>query len=259
MSDSLSASAPLAAVVDFLETTLNHAAVQDWPTALNGLQVENSGRVTRVGAAVDACEAVLKQAAERQIDFLLVHHGLFWSGLQRVQGAAYRKLKLALDGDIAVFSSHLPLDLHATLGNNVLLGEALGLPGSGEPFFFQKGQSIGRRWRVNIECESLRQRLESVLGGPVKHIPGGAEQTAVIGIVTGGAGGDLAQAAAEGVDAFITGEGPHWTYTAAEEQGMNLFYGGHYATETFGVKAAAAFIAERFGIPWEFIDHPTGL
>ena len=80
-----------------------------------------------------------------------------------------------------------------------------------------------------------------------------------IGIVTGGAGGDLKTAAAEGVDTFITGEGPHWTYGLAEELGINVFYGGHYATETFGVKALAAHLAKKFRLPWNFLDHPTGL
>lgn len=248
----------LAEAVDYLTTLLDHDGVADWSNALNGLQVENSGRVSRIGAAVDACEATLALAAERKIDLLLVHHGLFWSGLQPVNGPAYRKLKLALEADLAVFSSHLPLDLHAKFGNNALLAKALGFKKS-EPFFFEKGQFIGVQSKVALDRAVLCERLTAAVGGPVKLIPGGPERTGKIGIVTGGAGNELAKAAAEGVDTFITGEGSHWTYAAAEELGINVLYAGHYATETFGVKALAAHLSRKYRLPWEFIDHPTGM
>jgi len=248
----------LAELVRYLETLLDHGGVTDWSNALNGLQVENSGRVGRIGAAVDACEATLTLAAERGIDLLLVHHGLFWSGLQPVRGPVYRKFKLALDADMAVFSSHLPLDLHPKFGNNILLSKALGLKKL-EPFFFEKGSHIGLRTRHVIHRTKLCEQLSAAVGGPVKLLPGGPERTGVIGVVTGGAGGELAKAAAEGVDTFITGEGPHWTYPAAEELGLNVLYAGHYATETFGVKALAAHLSHKYRLPWEFIDHPTGM
>ena len=103
------------------------------------------------------------------------------------------------------------------------------------------------------------RRLEKVVGGPVKIAPGGPARVRRIGVVTGGAGDMVAEAAALGCDAFVTGEGPHHTFTLAEELGVNLFYGGHYATETFGVKALAAHVAARYRVPWEFLDHPTGL
>jgi len=248
----------LADMVAYLETLLAHAEVADWPNALNGLQVANSGTVRRIGAAVDACEATLRMAAERGVDLLLVHHGLFWSGLQRVEGATYRKLKLALDADMAVFSSHLPLDLHPKLGNNALLAQALGLKRC-SPFFFEKGRFLGLKARCAVDRAALRDRLQAAVGGPVKLIEGGPVRTGVVGVVTGGAGGELFKAAAEGVDTFITGEGPHWSYTAAEELGLNVLYAGHYATETFGVKALAAHLSKKYRLPWEFLDHPTGL
>jgi len=248
----------LAEIVSYLETLLDHAKVGDWPNALNGLQVENSGRIRRIGAAVDVCEATLALAAERGVDFLLVHHGLFWSGLQPVNGANYRKLKRAFDADMAVFSSHLPLDLHPKFGNNALLAKALGFKRP-EPFFFEKGGLIGLKTRLALDRTTLCERLQTAVGGPVKLIPGGPERTGVIGIVTGGAGNELFKAVAEGVDTFITGEGSHWTYTAAEELGLNVLYAGHYATETFGVKALAAHLSKKYRLPWEFLDHPTGL
>ena len=248
----------LAEVVEYLTHLLDHASVADWPNALNGLQVQNSGRVERIGAAVDACEATLTLAAERGITFLLVHHGLFWSGFQRVEGPVYRKLKLALDADMAVFSSHLPLDLHPRFGNNTLLSKVLGFKNL-KPFFLEKGRYIGLQARHALDRAALCERLQVAVGGPVKLIPGGPTRTRRIGVVTGGAGGELAKAAAEGVDTFITGEGPHWTYPAAEELGINVLYAGHYATETFGVKALAAHLSRKYRVPWEFIDHPTGL
>jgi putative NIF3 family GTP cyclohydrolase 1 type 2 len=128
-----------------------------------------------------------------------------------------------------------------------------------KPFFFSHGQNIGLKAAVKISRAELTKRLERTTGAKPRVIPGGKEICQRIGIVTGGAGGDLKQAAAEGVDTFITGEGPHWTYALAEELGLNVFYAGHYATETFGVKALAAELAKKFKLPWEFLDHPTGL
>jgi dinuclear metal center YbgI/SA1388 family protein len=248
----------LAAIVAHLDRHLCHAQVTDYSGAWNGLQVENAGAVTKVGAAVDACAWTIERAVEKGIDLLLVHHGLFWSGVQPVTGATRRKIKTALDGDLAIYSSHLPLDLHPQLGNSALLCRALGFKRCA-PFFHMKGQAIGLQTKAALTRAELARRLEKVLGKKPHLSPGGPATTARIGVVTGGAGGEVAQAAAEGVDTFITGEGPHHSYTLAEELGVNLFYGGHYATETFGVKALAAHVSRRFRVPWEFLDHPTGL
>jgi len=248
----------LAALVTHLDRYLRHAEIGDYAGAWNGLQVENSGEVKKIGAAVDACAWTIERAVAQGVDLLLVHHGLFWNGVQPVTGVTRRKIKTALDGNLAIYSSHLPLDLHPTVGNTVLLARALGLKNV-TPFFEAKGQKIGLQTRVALSRADLQRRLEKAVGGAVHLCPGGPEKTARIGIVTGGAGGEISKAAAEGVDTFITGEGPHHSYTLAEELGVNLFYGGHYATETFGVKALAAQLARRFRVPWEFIDHPTGL
>jgi len=250
--------APLPEVVRYLEATLDHPSVADWSNAFNGLQVENRGSIHRIGAAVDACEVTLRLAAERGVDFLLVHHGLFWGGLQPITGPAYRKLRLALDADMAVFSSHLPLDAHPRFGNNALLAKALGFKRP-EPFFFEKGRFLGLKTSLSLDRAALAARLEAAVGGPVKVIPGGPARTGIVGVMSGGAGGEVLKAAAEGVDTFITGEGSHSSYLAAEELGLNVLFGGHYATETFGVKALAAHLARKYRLPWEFIDHPTGL
>ncbi len=250
--------AALQSIVQHLDRTLRTRDIADYPGAWNGLQIENSGTVKKVAAAVDACEAVIAEAVARGASLLFVHHGLFWSGVQPVVGPVRRKIKTALDGDLAIYSSHLPLDLHPRLGNNALLAKALGFKRC-EPFLEMKGQAIGVQTKAALSLEDLARRLERTLGSAPHLAPGGPSKTARIGIVTGGAGGEIARAAAEGVDTFITGEGPHHSYTLAEELGVNLFYCGHYATETFGVRALAAHVAKKFRVPWEFIDHPTGL
>lgn len=245
-------------VVTFCDTELNIPAHGDYPNALNGLQVENSGSLTRIGAAVDACEAVIADAAAAGVDFLIVHHGLFWGGLSPTTGPAYRKLRLLIEADMALYSAHLPLDSHPTLGNNAQLAAALGLE-NGTPFLPFAGQPIGLRFDIEANREVLRNDIEKAVGGHVLLAPGGPVLARHVGIVTGGAGADIHRVAAEGVDTLITGEGPHWSYTAAEELGVNLFYAGHYASETFGVKALAKLLSERFALPWQFLDHPTGL
>ena len=248
----------LADAVKYLDEILRTQEVGDFPKALNGLQVENSGGLTRIGAAVDATEAVIREASQAGVDFLIVHHGLFWSGAQRITGAAYRKTRLMMEADMAIYSAHLPLDIHPEIGNNALLAGAIGLQ-NGVPFFPTAGQNIGLMFEAEISREVLRDHLSRAVGGPVHLAPGGPVLARRVGVVTGGAGGDIAKAAEAGVDTLITGEGPHWSYTAAEELGVNLFYAGHYATETFGVKAAAELVSRRFALPWQFIDHPTGL
>ena len=248
---------PLVKLTAYLAEYLSIEQVSDYPQAFNGLQVENNGKVSRIAAAVDACESVLQTAVEREVDLLLVHHGLFWNPTT-ITGPMYRKLRSALAGNIAVYSAHLPLDIHEQVGNNVLLAKALGLKDL-KPFMALKGQPAGLVGGCTVSREVLIKRLTVALNSPVHVCAGGPEKPRRVGVVTGGAGSEVARAAAEGIDTFITGEGPHWSYTLAEELGVNVFYGGHYATETFGVKALAEHLSKRFGVPWEFIDHPTGL
>lgn len=248
----------LAEAVKYLDEFLRTSEVGDFPQAMNGLQVENSGGLTRIGAAVDASESVIREAAQAGVDFLIVHHGLFWRGAQRITESTYRKTRVMMDADMAVYSAHLPLDIHPEIGNNALLAAAIGLQ-NGKPFFPTAGQDVGLIFDDEVSREVLRDHLERAVGGAVHLSPGGPVLARRIGIVTGGAGGDVAKAAEAGVDTFITGEGPHWSYTAAEELGVNLFYAGHYATETFGVKAAAELVSRKFALPWQFIDRPTGL
>lgn len=252
--------ADLSEIVAHMQAFLRVDETPDYPPAHNGLQVANDGYVRKVGAAVDACLPVIEQAVTEEIDLLVVHHGLFWSGVQPITGAYYQKLKRALEHNLAIYAVHIPLDVHETLGNNVGLARALGWEIT-EPFFPWKGILLGQRTTVANETRTqLLDRLEGLLGKRPHCAPGGSEEIREIGIITGGAGSEVAAIAAQGIDTFITGEGPHHTYGLAEEWGVNLIYAGHYATETFGVRALAAHLSAQFqGVEHTFIDHPSGL
>jgi dinuclear metal center YbgI/SA1388 family protein len=245
-------------IVDYTNDFLRIREIGDWDNALNGLQIENSGDVTKIGASVDTSTRVLTAAAKQNVDLLIVHHGLFWQGLQPVTGGLRRQLNLAFENNIALYSAHLPLDLHSEVGNNAKLAAALGLT-SIRPFFEEKGQWIGVKARVSLPRDEVDRKLQKALAGPVKAFMFGPKKTGTIGIITGGAGSEIYKMAQEGIDTFITGEAPHWAAVAADELGMNFLLGGHYATEVFGVKALAAHLSKRFKIPWAFIDCPTGL
>jgi dinuclear metal center YbgI/SA1388 family protein len=250
--------AALSQIVSYADEHLRIREIDDWPNALNGLQVENSGAVAKIGAAVDASARSINAAIERGVNFLVVHHGLFWPGLQPIAGGRRRMLEQIFRSDLALYSAHLPLDLHSVLGNNAQLAASLGFERT-EPFFEAKGQRIGLRVAAQISRDELATNLEKSLGGPIRTFATGPAETKSIGLITGGAGSEIYAVAREGIDTFVTGEAPHWAAVAAEELGINLLLGGHYATETFGVKALAAHLSERFNLPWEFIDSPTGL
>jgi dinuclear metal center YbgI/SA1388 family protein len=256
--------------------------VPDEPNALNGLQAQNgSGSVSRIVAAVDASletiqavgrsggRAVGEEAVGRSggrtvgdadSPLLLVHHGLFWDGNVALTERRYRRVRALLEHDIALYSAHIPLDVHPEVGNNAVLAKQLGLH-EVEPFDSYRGVAIGVQGLLAPAepREALVARIEHLLGSPARLIPGGPERVQRIGIISGGAGDRIAAAHAAGLDSFLTGEGPHHTYFDAMELGVNAIFAGHYATETVGVKALAARLSAQFGIPWEFHAHPTGL
>jgi dinuclear metal center YbgI/SA1388 family protein len=248
----------LESICNFLDEFLKIREVEDYPNALNGLHLQNDGRVTRIGAAVDASETTIEMAIDQQVDLLIVHHGLFWGGLNRLVGAQFRKIKRAVSTNLAIYSAHLPLDLHPEVGNNILLAQALelGLP---EPFFLHNGKNLGYAVLTKIDRAELIDRLRRVLGRELWVCASGPAEVRRVGILTGGAGAQVERAKAEGIDTFVSGEGPHHTFTLAEELRVNLIYGGHYATETFGVRALAERVASQFALPWFFLDHPSGL
>ncbi len=260
---------PLPDIVAYLDAYLRVADVPDERNALNGLQVENSGKVGSIVAAVDASQATIDgvaAAADGESPLLLVHHGLFWEGNVPVTGRRHRRLVALLEQDIAVYSAHIPLDLHPEVGNNVVLAERLGIVVEGW-FGDYRGTPIGVWGHAPPRLaarDALLLEVTHALGGTAvgagaRLIPGGPEVVSRVGIITGGAGNMIAAARDAGLDTFITGEGAHHTYFDAMEWRVNVLFAGHYATETLGVQALASHLAERFGLEWEFHDHPTGL
>ena len=255
---------PLWDVVGHLDELLRTREIPDYGNALNGLQVASTGAVTRVAAAVDLSRRTIEGAITAKADLLLVHHGMFWGGLQPIRGPLYDRLKLLLDRGIALYSSHLPLDLHPELGNNVLLARELGLEPSG---LFARYQTIhvGVRGGATIDTSVLierARRFARVHGGDVRlSMAADGRITREWALCTGaGASAEtLAEAAALGIDTLIVGEGAHWTAVDAFERELLIIYAGHYATETLGVQALARHLSTTFGLPWTFIEAPTSL
>jgi dinuclear metal center YbgI/SA1388 family protein len=260
----MTSSVRLAALVDYLDRYLRIREVPDEPNAWNGLQVENGGMVGSIIAAVDASQAtidgVVARAGAGAPPLLLVHHGLFWDGEPTVTGRRYRRLAALLAHDIAVYSAHMPLDVHPEVGNNAVLARALGLTEIA-PFDRYQGIAIGCQGRVEAGTrrEQLVDQVNQLLGTRARLLPGGPAVVDRLGIISGGGGSRIAAAREAGLDTYLTGEGAHHTYFDAMELGVNVIYAGHYATEQGGVKALAAHLAERFGLPWAFHDHPTGM
>ena len=249
----------LAELTAYLDDYLRLSSeVADPPEALNGLQVANRGEVARIGAAVDACQATIRLAHEARCDFLLVHHGLFWSGLRPLIGPAYARVAGLVEHNIALYAAHLPLDRHPEVGNNPLLAALLRVKVAGE-FGDYHGAPLGVWGEVAMSRDEFGHALAAGLGVTPRLLPFGPDRVRRVGVVTGAGGSLIPQAAAAGLDTYVTGEGPHWSYFDAEELGVNVFFGGHYATETLGVKALAEHLSRRFDLPWVFLDHPTGL
>ena len=257
-------SAPLATITGHLDALLRTSEVPDYPGALNGLQVECRAPITRVAVAVDASLQTIQGALDAGANLLVVHHGLFWSGVQALRGNTYERFRRLLANDVAVYSSHLPLDVHPTLGNNALLARALDLDPA-EGFARFQSISVGVAGLADVATESLAARADAIAraeGGALVSVGITAgRRTRRWAICTGaGASSDtLREAADANVDTLIVGEGPHHTGVDAAERGIAVLYVGHYATETFGVRALGAELERQFGLPWSFVAAPTGL
>ncbi len=251
-------------VAEYLDTLLRTAEVPDYAGAVNGIQVENGAPIMRVAVAVDACLQTIHGAIDSGANLLIVHHGLFWSGVQPLRGRIYRRFQQLIANDVAVYSSHLPLDLHPTLGNNALLAHALGLEPRGGFARFQTVH-VGATGTADISTTSLLHGAEVIArahGGTVVAVGVHADRRTRRWAVCSGAGASsetLREAAECGVDTLIVGEGPQHTAVEAMELGIAVLYVGHYATETFGVRALGANLEQRFGLPWSFVGAPTGL
>ena len=243
--------------VQFLDAHLRLGEIPDEPNALNGLQLEATTEVTRVACAVDASEVAIDEACRAGADLLLVHHGLLWGGNRPVVGPHARKIKRCFQAGLSVYSAHLPLDVHPEHGNNAGIVRALGLSADGTFGRFQ-GIDIGISAACEWSLQELLKRVQSSVG-ECRLAGRGPDRVRRLGVLSGSGGSYAVAAARAGLDALLTGEGPHHSALDAEERGIHLLLAGHYRTETFGVKALANLLAKRSGLPFSFIEHDTGL
>jgi dinuclear metal center YbgI/SA1388 family protein len=251
-------------LAEYADTLLGTKTTPDYPGALNGIQLENRSDVTRIAAAVDISTRAINGAIATKANLLVVHHGMFWEAPASIEGASYRMLRLLIENDIAVYSSHLPLDRHPTLGNNVLLAKQLGLRPTATFAEFQ-GIFIGVSGESDIETTALTERAREFArsyGGEIRTtLIASGRKTRRWAVCTGAGASteSLKQAREMKIDTLIVGEGPHWTAVYAEENELTIIYAGHYATETLGVRALAEHLGAKFGIPSSFVSAPTGL
>lgn len=244
-------------LTQYLNDLLHVAEISD--ASQNGLQVENSGHATKIAIAVDASLAAIEAAAAGKADWLLVHHGLFWDKPLTVTGGHYSRIRALIQNDVALYAAHLPIDMHPELGNNAQLGPLMGWK-KGRPFGDYHGLMLGFEYELPVPrplaevVQSLSQRLQCdpVVWGF------GKETVQRVGFVSGGAVDILDEAIQKNLDFYITGEPKHSAYWTAREAGMNVVFGGHYVTETLGVKAVARHLEDKFGIETVFLELPTG-
>lgn len=244
--------ATLSEIVSYCDRRTRRDDFKDSPGAWNGLQVANDGRVTRIGAAVDAGVVPFQQAVAAGIDFLIVHHGMYWDMPRPLTGPAYERVATLMRGNCALYSSHLPLDGHPELGNNALLARQLGLKPD-RPFLPQEGGvCIGWIATASFRRAALRRRLEG-LYPRVVALEYGSTAPKTVAFCSGGGNSAVPALRREGVDTLVTGELREEWFNFAQEEKLNLYLCGHYATEVHGVKALAAELSAKFDLPWKFI------
>jgi dinuclear metal center YbgI/SA1388 family protein len=245
-------------LIDYLDEFLRIREIRD--DSCNGLQLSGREQIRRIALAVDFCLETAERAGKEGADLLIVHHGLIWGGLKSIRGAVYQRVKHMLDSGVGLYAAHLPLDMHPDVGNNAELARILNVRVSG-PFGMHDGQSTGFWGELEkpMTVEDIIARLDDRLGGSCKSLAFGAPEVRTIGILSGGAARYIQEAVDKGLDAFLTGESSHAIFHTAREAGINFIYGGHYATETPGIKALGKHIEEKFGLEVFFLDVPTRL
>jgi dinuclear metal center YbgI/SA1388 family protein len=226
----------------------------------NGLQVQGRDEIRKAGAAVDACLESIGMAAQRGVDFLIVHHGLLWERPEPITGAHYERVKKLLDAGMNLYVSHLPLDAHLEVGNNAVILRKLGFELEGG-FGKHHGVHIGARGRAAaaLSQADMLKKVKTLFGKETRGDMFGVDHISTLAVCSGAGASLLPEAQTAGIDCYITGEPRHSFYHFCKEHGLNAIYGGHYATETFGVIALAERIQEEFGLPFEFVDVPSGM
>ena len=252
-------STPLSDIVSLLDNTLRIRDIKDASVAMNGLQVENNGSVTKVALGVDGSQKTIDDAIAAGADLLVLHHGIFWCGLQPVKGWWKQKIAACLNNNLAIYSAHLPLDLHPTLGNNAGIARALELEDV-QPEVDYHGTLIGLSGFFPGSVADLRAKYAEITGAEITGVVHDASLPAGrVALCSGGGGEEIYQMHAKGYGTYLTGEENHWVSNAARDMGVNILFAGHYATETFGVRSLGKLLEEKFGLSTVFIDNPTGM
>jgi dinuclear metal center YbgI/SA1388 family protein len=251
-------SAPLSEIVEYLDGLLDIGGVED--ASLNGLQLEASDVVRRVGLAVDAAAATVAVAADQECDLLCVHHGLFWGAQQPLRASLGATVARCFSAGISVYGAHLPLDIHAEVGNNALVAAAVGaVPGGTFGPYGGRDLGVVASYDQPIPLADLAGRLAAAGCDEQTMWAFGTDPVSTIAVITGSGCSFLDAAAATGADCFITGEPRHSAYHQARELGINCIFAGHYATETFGVRALGERLATEFDVETRWIHLPTGI
>ena len=245
-------------LVSYMDDYLRVNEISD--VSINGLQIEGKKEVKKVCLGVDSSLEIFKEASKRKADLILVHHGLIWGGLKSIRGLVKERISYLLENGISLYATHLPLDMHPEVGNNIGLIKILNLSDP-EPFGAYHGVKIGFKGKYEKmkSVKEISKALERALPAKIESFNFGPDKIKSVGIVSGGGGSSFEDCIKEEIDLFITGEPSHTIYHIAKEAGINLIFAGHYATEKLGVMALGKNIEEKYKIKTEFIDIPTGL
>jgi len=229
--------------------------------SLNGLQVGAPGAtVQRAAFSVDASLETFRRAALWGAQLLVVHHGILWDRQSRITGATWERVRFLMEKGLALYAAHLPLDAHPELGNNAGIARALGLVDVA-PFGMHRGTALGCKGRFPEprSIEEVVRLLAARQGEPIRTLPFGPALVHTVGIISGAAPWGAAQASAEGLDLYITGEPAHEVYHHCLEQRIHAIFGGHYHSESYGAQSLAERCARETGLETTYLDVPTGL
>jgi dinuclear metal center YbgI/SA1388 family protein len=246
-------------LVNYLDTYLRVAEIKDYGP--QGLQVEtDNDEIGRIALSVDVAPPIIEAAAEWGADMLLVHHGVLWRDVERIAGPLGARVRAFMRHGINLYAAHLPLDAHPEVGNNAVLAQQLGV--DVETWWFDSnGTKLGVLGELSAELpvDQLVQQVNGLLNTNSRVLVHGSADVKTVAIITGFGIDGLAEAKSLGADTLITGETSHANYWAAADLGMNVIFGGHYATETVGVKALGQHLTEKFGLETRFFDFPTAM
>ena len=245
-------------ILGYCDDLLDSGSFHDYGP--NGLQVPGRTEVSKVATGVSASLETLDRAVAGGAELVLTHHGLLWGdALSPLSIPLAARLRTLLCSDASLAAYHLPLDAHPEVGNNALLRDALDLDADDRPFGMAKGSAVGVIGRSSepIDLEELRRRLSEAVGQEPLVFDAGPDRISTVGIVTGSGGFALHEAGPLGLDALVTGEPSEPVMGEAREYGVHFLAGGHYATETFGIRRLGELVAERFSLEHEFIDVPN--